>query len=67
MRLEYFEMIDRVVSRMESHEFPTALRIAIGAACYPTHAVDAGSLKRQALSHPLASWRVKQSGDPSIN
>lgn len=60
-------VIDRVVSRMESHEFPTALRIAVGAACYPTHAVDAGSLKRQALSHPLASWRVKQPDDPSNN
>ena len=51
-------VIDRLIDRIENHEFPTALRIAIGAACYPTHAVDAASLKRQAMSRaaprPLA-------------
>jgi hypothetical protein len=50
-------VIDRVVSRIENYEFQNALRIAIGAACYPTHAVDAESLKRQALSRPLVNWR----------
>ena len=50
-------VIDRVVSRIENYEFPTALRIAVGAACYPTHAVDAESLKRQALSRPIVNWR----------
>jgi hypothetical protein len=50
-------VIDRVLSRIENYEFPAPLRIAVGAACYPTHAVDADSLKRQALSHPIASWR----------
>lgn len=50
-------VINRLVSRIESYEFPTALRIAVGAACYPTHAVDADSLKRQALSRPIVSWR----------
>ena len=50
-------VIDRVVSRIENYEFPTALRIAVGAACYPTHAVDADSLKRQAMSRPLVNWR----------
>src|SRR5579872_6715709 len=50
-------VIDRVVSRIENYEFPNALRIAVGAACYPTHAVDAESLKRQALSRPLVNWR----------
>ena len=50
-------VIDRVVSRIENYEFPTALRIAVGAACYPTHAVDADSLKRQALSRPIVNWR----------
>jgi len=39
-------VIDRLVSRIENYEFPTPLRIAVGAACYPTHAVDADSLKR---------------------
>lgn len=50
-------VIDRLVSRIENYEFPTAVRIAVGAACYPTHAVDADSLKRQALSHPIVNWR----------
>ena len=50
-------VIDRLVSRIENYEFPTALRIAVGAACYPTHAVDADSLKRQALSRPIVNWR----------
>jgi len=50
-------VIDRVVSRIENYEFPNALRIAVGAACYPTHAVDAESLKRQALSRPIVHWR----------
>ena len=50
-------VIDRVVSRIENYEFQNALRIAVGAACYPTHAVDAESLKRQALSRPIVNWR----------
>ncbi len=51
------QVIDRLVSRIENYEFPTVLRIAVGAACYPTHAVDADSLKRQAMSRPLVNWR----------
>ncbi|MGE0448714.1 MAG: GGDEF domain-containing protein [Vicinamibacterales bacterium] len=50
-------VIDRLVARIDSYEFSTPLRIAIGAACYPTHAVDAESLKRQALARPIANWR----------
>jgi GGDEF domain-containing protein len=50
-------VINRLVSRIENYEFPTQLRIAVGAACYPTHAVDAESLKRQALSRPIVNWR----------
>jgi hypothetical protein len=58
-------VIDRLVSRIENYEFPTALRIAVGAACYPTHAVDAESLKRQAMSRPIVNWRcgVRSSTD----
>jgi len=58
-------VIDRLVSRIENYEFPTALRIAVGAACYPTDAVDADSLKRTAMSHPLINWRgsIKTSAD----
>ena len=51
-------VIDRVVSCIENHAFPTALRIAVGAACYPTHAVDAESLKHHAMSRPIVNWRV---------
>jgi hypothetical protein len=50
-------VIDRLVARIENYEFATPLRIAVGAACYPTHAVDAESLKRQALSRSIVNWR----------
>ena len=50
-------VIDRVVSRIENYEFQNALRIAVGAACYPTHAVDAETLKHQATSRPLVNCR----------
>jgi len=50
-------VIDRLVARIDNYEFPTALRIAVGAACYPTHAVDAESLKRQAMTRPIVNWR----------
>jgi hypothetical protein len=50
-------VIDRLVSRIGNYEFPTQMRIAVGAACYPTHAVDADSLKRTAMSRPLVNWR----------
>jgi len=50
-------VIDRLIARIENYEFPTPLRIAVGAACYPTHAVDADSLKRQALARPIVNWR----------
>ncbi len=58
-------VIDRLVSRIASYEFPTVLRIAVGAACYPTHAVDADSLKRQARSRPIINWRggIRSSDD----
>jgi hypothetical protein len=58
-------VIDRVVSRIENYGFPTALRIAVGAACYPTQAVDAASLKRQAMSRPIVNWRggIRSSAD----
>jgi GGDEF domain-containing protein len=50
-------VIDRLVSRIDHYDFPTPLHISVGAACYPTHAVDADSLKRQAISRPLVNWR----------
>ena len=60
-------VIDRLVSRIEHYEFSTALRLAVGAACYPTHAVDAESLKQQALSRPIVNWRagLQSAGGPN--
>ena len=57
-------VIDRVVARIDHYEFPAPLRIAVGAACYPTHAVDAASLKRQAMTRPIVNWRGHR-GDQS--
>jgi GGDEF domain-containing protein len=56
-----FEQSRRVVARLvghvDIHEFRTPLRITVGAACYPTHAVDADSLHQEAMSRPLLNWR----------
>src|SRR5712691_5245129 len=51
------KVIDRLVERIDHYEFSSPLRISVGAACYPTHAVDPDSLKDQALSHPVVNWR----------
>ena len=56
-------VIDRIVQRIDSYDFSTPLRISMGAACYPTHAVDTASLRRQAQSRPVVSWR----GVPSLS
>ena len=50
-------VIDRLIARIENYDFQTTLRIAVGAACYPTHAVDVDSLKREASSRPVVNWR----------
>ncbi len=50
-------VIERLMTRIDNYEFPAPLRIAVGAACYPTHAVDARSLRQKAVSRPMASWR----------
>lgn len=55
-------VIDRVMSRVSHYQFPSPLRISVGAACYPTHAVDAGALKRQALARSIVNWRT---GEPA--
>ena len=51
------KVIDRLVQRIDSYDFPSPLRISVGAACYPTDAVDADSLRQQAISHPVVNWR----------
>jgi hypothetical protein len=50
-------VIDRLVERMNHYEFPSVLRLSVGAACYPTDAIDADSLQRRAVSHPVICWR----------
>jgi GGDEF domain-containing protein len=50
-------VVDRLVTRIDSYGFVLPLHISIGAACFPTHAVDSDSLKRQAMSRPVANWR----------
>ncbi|HEX5110367.1 MAG TPA: hypothetical protein VFV95_18075 [Vicinamibacterales bacterium] len=50
-------VIDRLVERMNHYDFPSPLRLSVGAACYPTDAVDAESLQKQAVSHPVICWR----------
>jgi hypothetical protein len=50
-------VIQRLIQRMDHYDFPTLMRVSVGAACYPTDAVDAESLKRQARSHSLVNWR----------
>src|SRR5688572_31941230 len=57
-------VIDRLMERMNHYDFPAPLRLSVGAACYPTDAVDAQSLQRQAVSHPVISWR---GGHPRAN
>ena len=50
-------IIDRLVQRIDHYDFTAPLHISLGAACYPTHAVDADSLKARAQSRPVVSWR----------
>ncbi len=51
-------VIDRLVNRFDNYDFGAPLSIAVGAACYPTHAVDSESLRREAVSHPVVSRRL---------
>ena len=50
-------VVDRVMGRVDDYDFTRPLHIAVGAACYPTHAVDAGSLRRQARARSIVNWR----------
>jgi GGDEF domain-containing protein len=59
-------VIDRLVQRIEDYDFAMPLRISVGAACYPTHAVDADSLKNQAMAHPVVNWRGGSPESPRI-
>ena len=56
-------VIDRLTAKLEQHPFSSPIQIAVGAACYPMHAMGAESLKRWAVSHPVASCRGSLSPD----
>lgn len=57
-------VIDRLVQRIESYDFTAPLRISMGAACYPTHASDATSLRERALAQPVVNWRGRTTPEP---
>jgi GGDEF domain-containing protein len=56
-------VIDRLRAKLEQHAFSAPIQIAVGAACYPMHAMGAESLTRWAVSHPVASCRGSSSPD----
>ena len=46
-------VIDRLMARLDHYEFARPLTFEVGAACCPTHGVDAESLRRAAESRPV--------------
>jgi len=50
-------VIERLVSRVASCGLPENLRLAIGAASYPTDGTDSATLQSQARARPLTRWR----------
>ncbi|HEY3884485.1 MAG TPA: hypothetical protein VGL62_04715 [Vicinamibacterales bacterium] len=46
-------VIDRLMARLEHYQFAAPLDIEVGAACCPTHGVDAETLRRVAASRHL--------------
>ena len=46
-------VIERLMARLDHYEFPRPLTFDVGAACCPTHGVDAESLRRAAESRPV--------------
>jgi hypothetical protein len=43
-------VIERLMSRLENYQFTSPLDIEVGAACCPTHGVDADTLRRVAAT-----------------
>jgi GGDEF domain-containing protein len=46
-------VIDRLMARLDHYEFAQPLTFEVGAACCPTHGVDADSLRRAAETRPV--------------
>ena len=56
-------VVDRLMAKLEQHNFSAPVQIEVGAACYPMHAMGAESLKRWAVSHPVAQTTPPSSTD----
>jgi hypothetical protein len=54
-------VIDRLMARLEHYQFPAPLALDVGAACCPTHGVDADTLRRAAASRTLTPRRETRS------
>ncbi len=46
-------VVDRLMARLDHYEFAQPLTFEVGAACCPTHGVDADSLRRAAETRPV--------------
>jgi diguanylate cyclase (GGDEF)-like protein len=46
-------VVDRLMARLDHYEFAQPLTFDVGAACCPTHGVDAESLRRAAEARPV--------------
>ena len=46
-------VVDRLMARLDHYEFSRPLTFEVGAACCPTHGVDAASLRHVAESRPI--------------
>lgn len=56
-------VVDRLMARLDHYQFPTPLRIEVGAACCPTHGADAETLRRAAEACSIP--RRENRGDAS--
>jgi hypothetical protein len=54
-------VIERLMARLEHYEFPAPLALEVGAACCPTHGVDAETLRRAASTRPVTPRRESRS------
>ena len=50
-------VVERLLTRLEHHDFASAAGLAVGAACCPTHGADLESLRRAAQTRPISPRR----------
>ena len=50
-------VVERLLTRLEHHDFASAAGLAVGAACCPTHVADLESLRRAAQTRPISPRR----------